>query len=172
MPVSPASIRGRTAQLLLLRFHYHLPTFHPTSRSIISQTSANSPPYFTMRARDESMPGPPERPATPPPPTPSGPLSFLDEEHQRTFRRALLNILSTDLAESTYAQIIDGLPTTKSLRYSWSSVKDHPVHVLDHSEVCDGSLEKARSLRSNIDLSLFRFEDKVSHQDLPFGCSC
>lgn len=36
---------------------------------------------------------------------------LLDKDHLQAFRRALLNILATDLAEFAYAQILDGLPT-------------------------------------------------------------
>ena len=95
------------------------------------------------------------------PPPPSGPhasLDMLDEEHLQTFRRALLNVLSTHVAEFTYAQIIDGLPTEESLAESYAAMLDHPVHVLKHAELCEGFLDRARELRSEMDMSMFSFE--------------
>lgn len=38
-------------------------------------------------------------------------LRKLDSSHLDTFTRATCNLLSTDLAIITYAQLIDGLPT-------------------------------------------------------------
>ena len=133
--------------------HSHRFILHPSSTH--KQLRAVRHPSI-MRTTDEN----PARVSLPPP-LPQGTLSLLDEEHRRTFRRALLNILSTDLAESTYAQILDGLPTAESLRRSWSPLNDHPVHALDHTEVCDGSLERARNLRLAIDFSLLRFDIEV-----------
>jgi len=39
-------------------------------------------------------------------------IEMLDPEHCKTLTHALHNVLSTDLAEVTYAQLIDGIPTT------------------------------------------------------------
>lgn len=87
--------------------------------------------------------------------------SLLDEVHLRLFRRALLNILSTDLAELTYAQIIDGLPTVQSFKESYDYMKGHPVYELDHTDVCPGSLDTAREFRSKLEISDLRFEKRV-----------
>ena len=46
---------------------------------------------------------------------PQASLDALENEHLQTFRRALMNVLSIDVAELTYAQILDGLPTKESL---------------------------------------------------------
>lgn len=70
--------------------------------------------------------------------------SLLDEEHFQEFHRALLNILSTDLAEFNHAQILDGLPTVKSFKESYDYMKGHPVYELDHTKLCPGSLGTAR----------------------------
>ena len=100
------------------------------------------------------------------PPPQSGPhasLDILDDERMQTFRRALQNILSTEIAEFTYAQLLDGLPTQESLKESYPPMRDHPVHELGHTTVCDGSLEKARELRSNIVFSDFSFDLHVRY---------
>lgn len=39
---------------------------------------------------------------------------------------------------------------------------DHPVHELGHASICDGSLEKARGLRLDIDLTGSHFESHVT----------
>ena len=103
-----------------------------------------------LRRRDEE-----ERKSCPqpPPPGPQASLDVLDEEREQTFRRALLNVLSTDVAEFTYSQLLDGLPTVDSLSESYPRMRDHPVHELEHVEVCDGYIEKAREMRSNIHFS-------------------
>lgn len=81
----------------------------------------------------------------PPQPGPHTSLDVLDQEHLSTFRRALLNVLSTDVAESTCCQLLDGLPTAESLTEAYFPMLDHPVHELDHAEMCDGGfVEKAR----------------------------
>ena len=87
--------------------------------------------------------------------------SLLDEVHFRLLRRALLKILSTDIAESTYAQIIDGLPTVQSFKESYDYMKGHPVYELNHTNVCPGSLDTAREFRSKLELSDLRFEKRV-----------
>ncbi|KAK7702580.1 hypothetical protein SLS64_009543 [Diaporthe eres] len=44
------------------------------------------------------------------------PLEHLDAEHFQPFRQALSNMLSTPVAESTYAQIIDGMPLSATVQ--------------------------------------------------------
>ena len=53
-------------------------------------------------------------------------LDLLDNEHKRTFKQALMNILMIDVAEFAYAQILDGLPTEQSLNDPMSTWKDTP----------------------------------------------
>ena len=105
----------------------------------------------------------PERVSDSPPPPPGrhAPLDILDEEHLQTLRRAILNVLSTDVAELTYAQLLDGLPTRRSLSESYLPMLDHPVHKLGHDKLCGGFLDEARDLRSNVDFSKFGFEAEV-----------
>ena len=103
----------------------------------------------------------------PPPPGPQASLDVLDQEHLRTFRRALLNVLSTDVAAFTYSQLLDGLPTEGALAESYPPMLDHPVHEMGHAQVCDGFLEKAQELRSKIDFSEFSFDLHVRDVSCP-----
>jgi hypothetical protein len=88
-------------------------------------------------------------------------LDILDDDRRNTLDRAVRNVLSTKPAERAYAQILDGLPTEESLRDSLDYVKDHPVHSIEHNEICPGYIEKARQFRSGFDLSQLQFESKV-----------
>lgn len=84
-------------------------------------------------------------------------LSLLDAEHMAAFRRALDNALLTEVAENTYAEIIDGLPTRESWRDFNPWRPGHPVEELKHDKLCAGSHEKARELRSDFDIYLLSF---------------
>lgn len=70
------------------------------------------------------------------------------------FRTALGNVIFTEAAEITYAEIIDALSTEYSLRgfYRWAA--DHPVTKLEHDKLCAGLLVEARKLRLEFDTYL------------------
>lgn len=94
-------------------------------------------------------------------------VDVLDQEHREPLTRAIHNVLSTEVAEITYAQIIDGLPLT-SVAYDTSAgdlPEDHPLHDI-HSELCPGMLDKARELRSELNLEILKFDSRVSFKDL------
>ena len=82
----------------------------------------------------------------------SGTLDFLDDVHRRVLEQAVRNILATELAESAYAQILDGLPTEQSLMDSYTfQENDHLVFVINHLEICSGFVERlANSETSSI----------------------
>ncbi|KAL1854941.1 hypothetical protein Daus18300_011261 [Diaporthe australafricana] len=67
---------------------------------------------------------------------------LLDESHQSAFQSAVRNVLQTEIAEITFAQIIDGLPLkdvglgTRGLH--WETLNDH-------EKLCAGVLEKAKA---------------------------
>ncbi|KAJ3524581.1 hypothetical protein NM208_g12004 [Fusarium decemcellulare] len=88
-------------------------------------------------------------------------VDTLGEDHKRIFIRALTNLLSTEAAEYTYAQILDGLPTEDSLRESYLRLQDHPVYELNHAELCEGFLEKAREFRAHFDPAELRFDEHL-----------
>ncbi|KAK4040822.1 hypothetical protein C8A01DRAFT_35194 [Parachaetomium inaequale] len=80
-------------------------------------------------------------------------------EHHRLFCRAVHNVLSTELALFTFAQIVDGLPT---LDVAWDrripdiSVDDHPIEA--HAELCPGVMKRTREIRQQLDLSILTFD--------------
>ena len=88
-------------------------------------------------------------------------LDTLHDKHGQAVRQALANILNTQLAEFTYAQILDGLPTKQSLLESCSLIFDHPVCKLKHTSLCDEFLEKACEFRSRFDPSSLVFDQDV-----------
>lgn len=76
-------------------------------------------------------------------------LSALDDGHASIFMRALSRLLATELAELTFAQIVDGLPTKASFHdfHLYFNKTNHPVFALDHAEICPGVVEKTSQLR-------------------------
>lgn len=107
--------------------------------------------------------------AVPPPDTstPKDTISsnyeVLDTPHSEALERALRRILSTDVAEFTYAQIVDGLPTEESLHEFQSPRPGHPVVGLGHRKLCDGALEKARKFRTDLDMASSQLSLSVSY---------
>jgi hypothetical protein len=98
--------------------------------------------------------------------TTPGQLSFadLDGEHRRLLERAIARILSTDLAEMTYAQIIDGLPTGDVAYESYNPPYDnHPIDSA-HDELCPGMLDKARQFRADFQPDVLMFNAKLVHE--------
>lgn len=87
-------------------------------------------------------------------------LASLDREHLASFKQALANLLSTPIAEFTYAQIVDGMPT------SYTYMTDHDFYdefpVLNHENLCPGIMDKTRAIRSQFDVLSLKFELKVS----------
>lgn len=87
----------------------------------------------------------------------SSSLGLLDAEHVDVFRHALQKILAAEIAENTFSEIIDGLPTRASwLRFDLWNEK-HPVNVLQHETLCDGAREKARRFRDEFDIYILTF---------------
>jgi hypothetical protein len=91
----------------------------------------------------------------------SSSLGLLDAEHVNVFRNALERILSADIAETTFSEIIDGLPTRSTwLQFDiWN--EEHPVNVRGHDAICDGAREKARRFRDEFDVYILSFPSTV-----------
>ena len=96
----------------------------------------------------------------------SSSLADLDGEHRQLLDRAIARILSTELAEMTYAQIIDGLPTG-DVAYD-ARVPPYGAHPIDHAhdELCPGMLGKAREFRDGFRPEILTFNSQVSRFDL------
>ncbi|KAK4112795.1 hypothetical protein N656DRAFT_752873 [Canariomyces notabilis] len=89
------------------------------------------------------------------------PIRKLDKLHRDALTRAINNVLSTELAIFTYAQIIDGLPTAD---VAWDRrlpglYGDHPLD--GHEELCPGAMEKAREICPLWDPDMLAFNPKL-----------
>lgn len=84
----------------------------------------------------------------------------LDAEHLEPFRRALLNLLSSPVAEFTFAQIVDGQPTSSV--YAEDHYFREGLAVMHHENLCPGSIEKTRAFRSGFDIHDLKFEANAS----------
>lgn len=89
-------------------------------------------------------------------------LNLLDQVHRRALAQAVRNILATELAETAYAQILDGLTTEQSLMDSYTfQENDHPVVALNNVDICPGFVDKPRQFRSDFDPSQLRYQPRV-----------
>lgn len=72
--------------------------------------------------------------------------------HRGVFDRATLNVLSTELAKVTYAQIIDGFPLASvAQETAGNGLPDwHPLFDT-HKELCPGVLEKTEEFWAQFD---------------------
>ncbi|KAF5541873.1 hypothetical protein FMEXI_7797 [Fusarium mexicanum] len=80
-------------------------------------------------------------------------LNRLEGYHHDALSLALRNVLNTDIALMTYAQIIDGLPTADVVwdRYSATYEPSHPI--VNHKTLCEGALEKAKGFRAQFSMA-------------------
>ncbi|KAF7552557.1 hypothetical protein G7046_g7384 [Stylonectria norvegica] len=92
-------------------------------------------------------------------------LDTLDQEHRNAAATAISNIVSTDIAETTYAQIVDGLPLDSVLEEAYGDpilAAGHPIY--DHKSLCPGVLEKTRSFQARFDPELLQFDARLLHE--------
>ncbi|KAH8788253.1 hypothetical protein F5883DRAFT_707253 [Diaporthe sp. PMI_573] len=79
------------------------------------------------------------------------------DSHYSALHRAISNVLETDLAAATYAQIIDGLPTED---VAWDRTRhklraSHPLS--DHVELCLGVLDKLNAIKAGFQIDSLMF---------------
>ncbi|KAM6535529.1 hypothetical protein FALCPG4_005085 [Fusarium falciforme] len=89
-------------------------------------------------------------------------IDILDGDHHDLFTRAITRILSTEVAELTYAQIIDGLPLTRVIYESRGGKlpKGHPLHSA-HQELCRGMLDKVRQFREEFAPEILSIDSRL-----------
>lgn len=94
---------------------------------------------------------------------------FIPGEHRDTLLRAITNVLNTEVALFTFAELVDGLPTSadcfdRRIPGIWGP------HIMDHTheELCDGATDKAREMLADFDPSILKFSPKVIFS-LPFA---
>ncbi|KAH6624779.1 hypothetical protein B0J18DRAFT_449986 [Chaetomium sp. MPI-SDFR-AT-0129] len=88
-------------------------------------------------------------------------IEVLDLDHYHPLTRVLSNVLSTDLAQVTYAQLIDGIPmvgTAWDMR-AYLLFKDHPL--VAHDKLCEGAMERAQVFCSTFNPVMLQFDSLV-----------
>jgi hypothetical protein len=85
-------------------------------------------------------------------------VSNLQGDHLFAFNRTLRSLLSTALAERTFAQIIDGLPTRDDVGYFPTYSKE----IADNTASSLEAMEAARGLRENFNTFSTLVDVKVS----------
>ncbi|KAI8315794.1 Aryl-alcohol dehydrogenase [Colletotrichum sp. SAR11_240] len=88
-----------------------------------------------------------------------------DGEHRDAFTRALWNVLATEIAEITFAQIIDGLPLAEVAQDSGngSLPNGHPIHDL-HQQLCPGVIQKTHEFRDKFDPGTIQIDSKLINE--------
>ncbi|KAI1325018.1 hypothetical protein F5Y16DRAFT_283364 [Xylariaceae sp. FL0255] len=89
----------------------------------------------------------------------------LHDEHCKAFAQALRNVLSSDTAQLTFGQIVDGLPIASvESDHLKGSVVDvyHPVHT-KHTELCAGVLDRLQKIWKEHDIKSLRFDSTLVH---------
>lgn len=88
--------------------------------------------------------------------------TVLDGDHREVLDRAVARILSTNIAEVTYAQIVDGLPiadvaydSAAGGPYDW-----HPINDV-YTQLCPGMLDKIREFRDGFRPEVLQFDSRV-----------
>ena len=84
-------------------------------------------------------------------------LSNISAEHLEAFETLLSSIFSTDLAQLTYSQIIDGLP----VRDVWNAYAHRRQDVEAHLEVCPESIEVWKAFRDSFQIQKLQFSSKA-----------
>jgi hypothetical protein len=87
----------------------------------------------------------------------------LDLDHCHPLVRAIHNILSTNLADITFAQLIDGLPLVDTVWDMRGSllIKGHPL--IDHDHLCESAMEQVRIFRDTFNPTMLRLDSHVRH---------
>lgn len=93
-------------------------------------------------------------------------IDVLDLDHCHSLTRALRNVLSTDLAQVTYAQLIDGLPTMDTVYDMRGYMILEGFPLLAHEKLCEGAAERARLFCATFDPGALQFDSLVRENTL------
>ncbi|KAK4033968.1 hypothetical protein C8A01DRAFT_19160 [Parachaetomium inaequale] len=93
------------------------------------------------------------------------PVSGLAQHHRDVFDRALRNVLATELAQTTYAQIIDGFPIVSVAKDArWGHIDhEHPVFANNHDKICPGAWEKMEEFHSSFNVGVLTMDKRLLH---------
>lgn len=100
------------------------------------------------------------------------PVSSLPQHYRDIFEQALRNVLSTEKAQLTYAQIIDGFPIVSVARDKHGHGIDfsHPIFQTNHDKVCHGAWERMEEFHSSFDIDVLSMDERVSPFIQPPTC--
>jgi hypothetical protein len=84
-------------------------------------------------------------------------VSNLTGDHLSTFENVLSSILSTDLAQLTYSQIIDGLP----VRDVWNAYACRRSDIDEHVEPCSEAIEVWKAFRDSFQSHTLQFASRT-----------
>jgi hypothetical protein len=84
----------------------------------------------------------------------NAPVSGLPQQHRDVFERPLWNVLSTETAQITYAQIIDGFPIVSFARDKRGENldPDHPIFQERHDTLCLWAWKRMKQFHSSFDV--------------------
>ena len=88
-------------------------------------------------------------------------------QHLDDLTRAIRNVLTTDIAEETFSQIVDGLPlaSIERDRYFGPLCSHHPLPH-EHVDFCPGVQDQFKELRNEFDIGSLSFDSEVPMQCL------
>lgn len=82
-------------------------------------------------------------------------------EQFAVYTRALERVVSTDVSQSIFAQLVDGAPLSQTLSLMPGRPKlSHPVY--EHSKLCDGVHERVEQILDSSNLHILQFDFDVS----------
>lgn len=89
-------------------------------------------------------------------------IEVFDPDHYHLLVKAIQNILSTELAELSIAQLIDGVPLMMWVFEGRGCLleKGHPL--LEQENLCEGALDQARLFRDAFDPAILQFSSKIN----------
>lgn len=89
-------------------------------------------------------------------------IDILDCGGHESVGRALRNTLSTEIAQSTLAQIVDGLPLPSVLEDTHRGLELEPDHPLfTHESLCPGAFEKTEEILRTFKIENLEFDTSV-----------
>ncbi|KAK4645123.1 hypothetical protein QC761_311060 [Podospora bellae-mahoneyi] len=92
------------------------------------------------------------------------PVHALNDHHRHLLIRAISRVLATDIAKTTFAQILDGLPTSEvGDDCSDGELPDgHPLRE-KHRQLCPGVLDKVRQFRDSFQPETLEIDAELLH---------
>lgn len=91
---------------------------------------------------------------------PTKQLADPEPEHLNHLEDFLSRVLASELVESIFAQVIDGIPTAEAFKRSTATEPDLP-QVLERKDLAADSVQRYRELRAELHLGSLQIASKV-----------